>query len=256
MPPADCHMLPADCHSQATRMHWSIHDPGNGSAYFVSLIKLAHKTAQKAVVLLRQRQEQLLKSHSNMHRWFWLKALLCFHGRSSDHYTDCLLDALQSAASRAQSPGAQQQRDADRKQQQHSSQASHTAQREPQQGQLNGQQPSAQAHIQAQTNSSLHEGQSVSSQPDSGRQQASAQSHINRHNPSSTQGSISGSQSLHSQPLAHSLEDTPGPQEGATGTHARRQGAATEHGQGDGADVGHNFGGHAPRGAGSFNPQS
>lgn len=49
--------------------------------------------------------------------------------------------------------------------------------------------------------------------------------------------------------------DTPGPADGQTGTDARRQGASSEHGRGRGSGVQHNFGGNAPRDAGSFHPE-
>ena len=121
-----------------------------------------------------------------------LRAIL-LPGRSSDHYTDCLMEALQSALGRAQWPGAQDEAG------------------------------TGKAFV-------------GDGKPSPGHQAAAH----DRNDAGLTAARPS------------SLSETPGPAEGKTGTHVRQQGSSTEHGRGHDADVQHNFGGNAPRDAGSF----
>ena len=175
-----------------------------------------------------------------------LKSRSSCHDRSSDHYTDCLVDALRCAASRAQWPGAEQEREQDRKLQQKFKQPSRQ-----QQQQQPLEKDSARHHKPSHTATN---GEQASVDQGSAKQPASGHDSSHTHHQGdwgSIQAARNGSQSLQSQPGSQTIEDTPGPHQGQTGTHARQQGAATEHSRGDAADVGHNFGGHAPRDAGS-----
>ena len=125
--------------------------------------------------------------------WVLKGALL--PGRSSDHYTDCLMEALQSALGRAQWPGAQEEAATGK-------------------AFVGDGKPSPARHAAARPGDGNDAGLTAA-------------------RPSS-------------------LSETPGPAEGETGTHVRRQGSSTEHGRGHDADVQHNFGGNVPRDAGSF----